>query len=422
MKEFSKLGAIIRQRWQAVSYDENLFPEIAADGLREADLPSKLTAWDVAQWALRETTLPVQHDLTARFGEPPLTVFHSARFRIDIYFWLQSTTAIHQHGFCGAFQVLLGGSLHSHYNFQQHERINFHCATGKIELNSAQWLKPGEIKAITAGANYIHALFHLDNPSATIVVRTNNLPLAQPQFEYLKPNLALDSYFEDADFARKKQLALMLVKAGKPESENLIAEFLQTLDFHTTIDALLLLHRALNFAANKDAPAAVRAREQFSRLLEIAARRHTALCEILPPVFEQQEREFEIVKRRDFVTNPNHRYFLALLMNLDGSANILPLVKERAPEQNAIETVLDWIDELGRTRIQGTNENALGIADYNDDYAFVLEGMLQNRQPKDIAAKIKSELPASYAAELTPKIGNYYQTLKNSPIFQPFWK
>ncbi len=134
MKEFAELGALIERRWRERNYDEVTFPEIAAEALREADLPSKVSAWNIAEWAMREINLPEQRDLYASFGEPPITLFNSSRFHIDIYFWLQGTTAIHQHGFCGAFQVLLGGSLHCHYDFEQHERINFHCAVGKTNL------------------------------------------------------------------------------------------------------------------------------------------------------------------------------------------------------------------------------------------------------------------------------------------------
>ncbi|MFN2514442.1 MAG: hypothetical protein ABR568_23900, partial [Pyrinomonadaceae bacterium] len=55
-------------------------------------------------------SLPHQYDVEGRFGNPPITLFAGPRFHIDVYYWLDGTTSIHQHSFTGAFQVLLGSS------------------------------------------------------------------------------------------------------------------------------------------------------------------------------------------------------------------------------------------------------------------------------------------------------------------------
>ncbi len=422
MKEFAELGVVIEQRWRGCDFDENAFPEIAAEALREADLPSKISAWDVLEWAMRETNLPEQRDLHASFGEPPITLFNSSRFHVDIYFWLSGTTAIHQLGFCCAFQVMLGGSLHCHYDFEQHERINFHCATGKTNLRSVEWLRPGYLKAIEAGKNYIHSLFHLENPSATIVVRTNSLPLAPPQFSYFKPALALDPFFSDANFVKKRQIVATLLNVRTSNADALITELIESSDLHVTIELLRFLQTNLTLNRSETAsPQNAAQHARFDRFFQAAINRHERLSDILPAVFEQQEREFEIIRRRGFVTDANHRYFLALLLNVEGRKRILPLVRERVPEQDPIETVLDWVDELGRTRIAGTSDNALGIEDYNDVYAFVLEGMLKDKTLSEIKAEALANLGGGQSDELNAKIGRYYSTLENSPMFAAFW-
>lgn len=423
MKEFAELGALIEKQWREQNYDEIAFPEIAAKALKAIDLPSKISAWEVLEWALRETYLPEQQDLHASFGEPPITLFNSSRFHIDIYFWLSGTTAIHQHGFCGAFQVLLGGSLHCHYNFEQYERINFHCATGKTNLKSVEWLRPGYIKAIKAGKNYIHSLFHLENPSATVVVRTNTLPLNPPQFSYFKPALALDPFFSDATFVKKRQIVAALLNTRTANADALINQLIESLDLHLTIEMLRFLQT--NLAFNRSDFASTQnnvQRERFNKFFQTAVNRHERLSDILPAVFEQQEREFEIIRRRGFVTNADHRYFLALLLNVEGKKRILPLVHERIPEQDPIETVLDWVDELGRTRIAGTNDNSLGIKDYNDVYAFVLEGMLKDKTVAEIKTEALANSGDAQSNELEANIEQYYLTVENSPIFASLWR
>ncbi len=47
MKQFNQLGEKIEEIWRDKNYDEEIFPSIAKDALKEADLPEKITAWEV---------------------------------------------------------------------------------------------------------------------------------------------------------------------------------------------------------------------------------------------------------------------------------------------------------------------------------------------------------------------------------------
>lgn len=202
MELFRELGEQIEDVWRERNYNEEDFPLLAADALRRADLPSKISAWEVIESALRETELPPQKDVAGNFGDPPITLFVAPRFYIDVYFWLEGTTAIHQHSFCGAFQVLMGSSIHSWYEFAAHERINSFVETGEMSLKLCELLEIGDVKEIRAGRQYIHGLFHLDQPSATITVRTEKSPLFLPQYSYHKPFLAIDPFFRTKRLSR----------------------------------------------------------------------------------------------------------------------------------------------------------------------------------------------------------------------------
>src|SRR5688500_14266004 len=167
MKEFQELGTFIENRWRAENYSEQLFPEIAAQALAEADLPSKVDPWDIIRWVQSAVTLPDQKDVDGRFGNPPITLFAGPRFFIDVYYWLDGTTSIHQHAFCGAFQVLLGSSIHSHFDFRVDRILNEPFSVGEVELLTVELLNVNDIKHIRPGSQYIHSLFHLERPSAT---------------------------------------------------------------------------------------------------------------------------------------------------------------------------------------------------------------------------------------------------------------
>ena len=47
MEEFQKLGALVESRWRAENYSEQLFPEIAAQALVDADLPARVDPWEI---------------------------------------------------------------------------------------------------------------------------------------------------------------------------------------------------------------------------------------------------------------------------------------------------------------------------------------------------------------------------------------
>ena len=59
MELFQKLGAEIEDAWCEQNYNEEIFPQLAADALK-ADLTSKLSAWEAIEWTLKQSELPPQ--------------------------------------------------------------------------------------------------------------------------------------------------------------------------------------------------------------------------------------------------------------------------------------------------------------------------------------------------------------------------
>ncbi len=66
-------------------------------------------------------------------------------------------------------------------------------------------------------------------------------------------------------------------------------------------------------------------------------------------------------------------------MNVEGREQIFSLIKERFPDAEPLDKVLDWVYDLSQTKVLGSNiPNALGIADFGDLDLFILESMLKN--------------------------------------------
>jgi hypothetical protein len=230
MELFKDLGERVEKAWRAVDHNEEMFPAIAAEFLSKEDLPSKVSAWEILEWGLKQTEFPRQKD-TTNFGEPPITLYTAPKFYIDVYFWFEGTTAVHQHSFCGAFQVLHGSSIHSWYDFEPELDINKFLRIGRMHLKVCELLQTGAVQEIWSGRRYIHSLFHLDSPSVTICVRTGKSPLEIPQYSYQKPNLAIDPFFDDETVKLKQQILAAMLRAKRPSFEQCATELLADSDF-----------------------------------------------------------------------------------------------------------------------------------------------------------------------------------------------
>jgi hypothetical protein len=222
MQFFVNLGSLVEKRWSDKNYDEDCFPEIASQALLEYDPSEHVDPWEIIRWCHVTPQLPGQQDVDARFGEPPLTLFAGPRFHVDVYFWVDGTTAIHQHSFSGAFQVLLGSSIHSQYRFENEQKISARFSVGRVVLNNVECLRQGDVRQILPGRKYIHSLFHLDRPSATITVRTYGDPGAQPQYTYHKPSFALDPFFREPAVLKKLQTINLLLTIKHPQADGVL--------------------------------------------------------------------------------------------------------------------------------------------------------------------------------------------------------
>jgi hypothetical protein len=417
MELFAKLGALIESRWRDQNYNENLFPGIAARSLSEFNLPERTDPWQIVRWLHTTPNLPEQMDPDAIFGDPPITLYVGSRFYIDAYYWLDGTTSIHQHSFSGAFQLLLGSSVHSRYRFENPQEINPRFLVGDILLNDVSLLRKGDIREIIAGPQFIHSLFHLERPSVTITVRTYKAPSAPVQYTYRKPFIAYDPFFKDQLVAKQVQTVGLLLGMKHPEADGIIGTLLDAADFQTTYAILERAFASLCHRELENLLGLSRSTERFQALLDRARARHGELADRLLPVLEEKWRQNDIARRRDQIKGEDHRFFLALLLNVPERTTILRLVKERFPDRDAIELVVSWVRELAATKIFGSHEpNVLGIGEFDEGHLFIFKELLEGHKSEQIDARLAAE--PSRAAKLHPSVSDLANHIKALPLFK----
>ena len=316
--------------------------------------------------------------------------------------------------------MIHGSSIHSSYEFETKESVNTFTELGDINLDHCELLKVGDVRKILAGREFIHALFHLDQPSATIVVRTHRSPLHLPQFDYRKPFLAVDPFFDEPNLNKKLQTIMMLYKAKHPDADLRLAEMLEKADFQSTFTILgntrgVLRNNHLEQFFNVE-----QGENRFDKMFEIVKKRHGKLAEMILPIFAHQDKIQEFISRRSYVTNPEHRFFFALLLNVDGKERILSLIKERFSDAEPIEKVLDWTTELAQTKVMGLNiPNALGVANFDDFDSFILEDMLKGVSDEEIKKNLVAEMSNQNPEGAEKDIAGRIEKIRNSTVLQP---
>jgi len=423
MQFFDDLGELVELRWRERNYDDEAFPGIAREALAEVDPNRNVDPWDIIRWLNNTPQLPEQRDVDGHFGNPPITLFNGPRFYIDVYYWLDGTTAVHQHAFCGAFQVLLGSSILCQYSFEEKRRINPHLLAGDINLETVELLGEGDIREILPGRQYIHSLFHLDRPSATIIIRTEQTLAGVPQYTYLRPCFAMDPYLKSAATIKRVRGASLLLSMRHPQADEMIGELLSGSDFQT---AFPILDLAYNQLANNPLERAFEVGtggERFHALLQIARRRHGELVDFILPLIEEGQRQNNLVLRRGQITSNEHRFFLALLLNVPDRGKVLDLVRQRYPEKDPINTITEWVDELANTRVAGSHEpNVLGIDNVDEDYLFVFQCLLEGLTIDQTKRAIDEELSAEDARSLEDNVERLYSDIRNSMLFKSIFR
>jgi hypothetical protein len=395
---FTALGERLERAWSATGYDERAFPALAHAHLAGSDLDVRPDALLVE--FLRATTLPAQHGID--FGRPALVVHDGRHFFIEVLYWTAGSVSIHQHAFSGAFQVLGGSSVHCSFTFDEVHRVNSRFLLGELTRTGSELLETGATRTITAGA-LIHSLFHLDQPSVTVVVRTRSEAAALPQYTYEAPHVAIDSFYRDPIGRRRLEALALLREIQAPAWRAAILD-------HVTAGDLQMCYEGLRLVV--DDPAL------FADLFARARASHGERADYLPPVFERMQRRDVLVARRKTITDAGHRFFLALLLNLDTREQILEQVAARVPGP-PIATILRWVRELS-TRC-GADDPVFGLH-LSDAESEIFECLLHGRSFPEVLRQLVDSYGADEVASQQVDIAQFHGALRDNQVYKPLFQ
>jgi len=329
---FQDLGNAVLTRWKHENFSLEKFPGIAEEELRKCPPAEQVDLQKFLRGFLLDDAQPSQTE--SGFGEPEIIVYENARFYIQLLFWMDGTTAIHQHEFSGAFHVMSGSSIHAQFKFENETAITPHFRVGDLRMSDISLLETGCTVPIVSGRACIHSLFHLDTPSITVVVRTQHDPGTGPQFNYLPPHVAYDPVFSDPLTLRRRQVLDLLEQAEDPAYVDLVLEMVGELDFERGFHTL---QNCMDHLRNLGAWESVHAAFQ---------KKHGALSAGIESTLDECRLRDGIKAMRGRISDPEHRFFLALLLNVRTRSDLFSLVLQRFPEVSAVDTIMRWGEEL----------------------------------------------------------------------------
>lgn len=328
---FDHLGNEIEQKWNNLDYDEDEFISVVESALLQIRL-DELDEQKLLNLCL--SSISSTHQVGGvNFGEPPVTVFDGKRFYIEVLFWLSSTTAVHEHSFRGVFKVLFGSSLHSVWKFNEEDRINENMKFGEVRHISSEVLNQYDQRHILIGDEFIHSLFHLDYPSVSLVIRTKSEVSSLPQYSYHQPSIAFNFSDNDIKMVRKA----MLLKSMQMTGVNII-NYIVNLANELSIDELfLLLNKLADGKLENEVLAELMKKESNPIILK---RLH-----LINLVLKHSNFVRVISDARSNILDKDHRFFLALLMNIPDRTKIYHLI-ESIYSVDPIDKIHHWIIEL----------------------------------------------------------------------------
>jgi hypothetical protein len=419
---FDRLGDRISDEWHRVFFEERELPAIAERALLEDPPCDNVDLKDIMRWALTTRSLGLQPNGKSSFGQPPITVYAGRRFHIEVLTWLDGTTSIHDHLFVGAFCVLQGASVHSTYRFEPSKRFSTRLLLGDVNFETAEVLPQGGVRKIEAGTKLVHALYHLDHPSVSVVIRADSEDVGT-QYVYFPPNVALDANDDDVWNRRALGYVDAAISINDPE----LAVDAARLAIHNADDrgafnilqSLFTRHASrigtlteggnIQGAPNteKDVTGMV-----FDAAVVAAHEKFGAFADQMLTSCEEALRSQELAAARGTVRQAEHRFFVALLMNVPNRQRLLELVAEAYPG-DPIARICGWMKEL-------TDESSpLVHYSVGADALIILECLIRDLPASQVIERLATHHQRSMGPEEGQQVLNAMQVLRTFPLVRP---
>jgi hypothetical protein len=227
-----------------------------------------------------------------------------------------------------------------------------------------------------------------------VVIRTHHDPGTGPQYNYLPPHIAINPLHSDPLTARRKQLLDVLEAIEDGNYATFVNEMMERLDFERGFNML------------RHAMPRLKELDEWDAVLATFQNKHGELASGVPDTLDECLRRETISRLRHFIVNPEHRFFLALLVNIQKCSDIFALISQRFPGSSPIATILGWAEELmepndfGISLLDASFPETLDIdiEEQSEWFIVALKQALEGNADGDESAEEIAEIQAALTA------------------------
>jgi hypothetical protein len=393
LRPFQELGESVRRAWAAHHFDAENFPEIARHALEQFAPMVDIELEEIARCAAIATTPPITH----RFSDLGIRVFNSQEFLIELLVWADGSPSLHEHAFSGAFRVLRGASVQSLFSFSPLRRISHHLHFGEVELLESEILRKDDIREILPGPSLLHSLFHLDNPSVSLVVRTPVDSWWLPQSAVYRPSVALDQALIDD---QRVQFAVRSIQAFMRYDVESANRFLKSMVRRFDLPRAVALCISLVSSSALD----------DTTIHEIILESLGENGDLVSKSVAFQSRIKRCAATRSVLKDRNSRFIVALLSNVPSRARMESLARDLGVE--------DLYSEMGRVVSELVESGVFGYKLNGNNTSRILRLLLQHEDKADLMKMVHASFDEESINENSSLLEELYHQFHSDPIFQ----
>jgi hypothetical protein len=148
-------------------------------------------------------------------------------------------------------------------------------------------------------------------------------------------------------------------------------------------------------------------------LLDVARSRHGEVADVMRPCLAEARRQANIKLRRDQIRDADHRFFLALLLNLPNRPAILQLVEKRYPGLDPVAWVVEQIGALAAA-------DRIGLK-FDDVSLAALEGMLRHETDDGAARALVARYGERAVHGKRAALAGLFAEIRSALLLQPLF-
>jgi hypothetical protein len=396
-----RLVTTIDEAWRRVGFAQRDLPAVAAAALervaphRHLDCRAAITA--LAAGEGRDVCAGIH-------GSPQIVpLFEGPRFTVSLHLWHDDLQTPHSHAWSGAYQVLLGTSVHGAFSFREELRYDAKFLLGSLHLDRLELLDPGATIPVARGMAMIHGVSYLEPLGVAISVRSSENGGALTH-DFLAPGVAIQGSHVDR-LTQQRLLCLDGLCAVSPDRTfDTLAAVLATADPRSAF--WLLRHAAVHY----------RRRLDVDRLFAIAAPTFGRHGGAVQRAIEVWEREVLLRVRRRLVRDPDHRLLLAVLHLARDRRELERLVALRRAEPAAAFVRRCLVEMASQPGDPGWT--LLGTPS-GSDFAVLLGLLLDDDRVDSVLRRLEDGYDADDVRALAPLVRAGCEALRGLPVLRP---